>query len=108
MKQKPQIVLNTCPDKETAQRIAIQLIERQLAACVNIIPAIESVYRWQGKIESDTECLLIIKSQTSCYTELEEAIKSLHPYELPEVLAVPIEAGLPAYLDWINNNTKQP
>ena len=106
MQQKPQIVLNTCPDKETAQAIARQLVELQLAACVNIIPAIESVYCWQGKVESETEYLLIIKTQSGCYTELESTIQALHPYELPEVVAVSIEAGLPAYLDWINNNTK--
>ena len=103
---KPQIVLNTCPDQETAQDIASQLVELQLAACINIIPGIESIYRWQDQVESATECLLIIKTQSDCYTELEATIKSLHPYELPEVVAVSIEAGLPAYLDWINNNTK--
>jgi len=106
MQQKPQIVFNTCPDRETAQVIARRLVELQLAACVNIIPAIESVYRWQGKVESETEHLLIIKTHSGCYTELENTIQALHPYELPEVVAVPIEAGLPAYLDWINNNTK--
>ncbi len=106
MQAKPQLVLTTCPDKETAQDIAWQLVDLQLAACVNIIAAIESVYRWQDKIESETEYLLIIKTQSGCYTELENTIQALHPYELPEVVAVPIEAGLPAYLDWINNNTK--
>ena len=106
MQQKPQIVLNTCPDQETAQDIASQLVELQLAACVNIIPGIESIYRWQDKIESATEYLLIIKTHSGCYTELESTIHTLHPYELPEVVAVPIEAGLPAYLDWINNITK--
>jgi len=106
MQAKPQLVLTTCPDQETAQDIAWQLVDLQLAACVNIIPAIESVYRWQDKIESETEYLLIIKTQTDCYTELENTIQALHPYELPEVVAVSIEAGLPAYLDWINNNTK--
>ncbi len=106
MQQKSQIVLNTCPDEETAREIASLLIEQQLAACVNIIPAIESVYRWQDKVEFATEYLLIIKTQSDCYTELENTIQTLHPYELPEIVAVPIEAGLPAYLDWINNNTK--
>ena len=106
MPQKPQIVLNTCPDEESAREIANFLVERQLAACVNIIPAIESVYRWQDKVEFATEYLLVIKTQDDCYTELESAIQTLHPYELPEVVTVPIESGLPAYLDWINNNTK--
>ncbi len=106
MQAKPQLVFTTCPDKETAQDIAWQLVDLQLAACVNIIPAIESVYRWQDKVESETEYLLIIKTQSGCYTELESTIQALHPYELPEVVTVSIEAGLPAYLDWINNNTK--
>lgn len=107
MSIKQQIVLNTCPDAETAQRIATTLVEQQLAACVNIIADIKSVYRWHGKVASNSEYLLVIKSNSDCYTELEQAIQTLHPYELPEVVAVTINAGLPAYLDWINNNTKQ-
>ncbi len=103
---KQQIVLNTCPDAETAQRIATELVAQQLAACVNIIPNIKSVYRWHGKVESGSEYLLVIKTNSDCYTELEQVILTLHPYELPEVVAVPINTGLPAYLDWINNNTK--
>lgn len=106
MENKPQIVLSTCPDQKSAQYIATQLVERQLAACVNIIAGIESVYRWKDKVETNNEYLLIIKTQADCYTELENAIQTLHPYELPEVLAVSLEAGLPSYIDWINNNTK--
>jgi periplasmic divalent cation tolerance protein len=101
-----QIVFNTCPDMEAARDIAEELVMRQLAACVNIIPGVESVYRWQGEIESGNECLLVIKTRATCYSELEQAIKALHPYELPEIVAVPIETALPAYLDWINENTK--
>jgi len=107
MTEKPQIVLNTCPDTETARRIADALVEQGLAACVNIVPGIQSVYRWQGKIECDNELLLIIKSQSSCYAELEQTIQTLHPYELPEIVTVPIESGLPAYLDWIQTTTSR-
>lgn len=102
------IVLNTCPAADSARRIAATLVERQLAACVTIINGVESVYEWQGKIESDTECLLVIKCSRDAYTALEQVLQALHPYELPEIVAVPIKAGLPAYLDWINNNSKRP
>jgi periplasmic divalent cation tolerance protein len=108
METKPQLVLNTCPDAETARRIAAALVERNLAACVNIIPGVESVYRWQGKVETDSEHLLLIKCSRDAYPALEQAVTELHPYELPEIVAVPIEAGLPGFLDWINNNSKQP
>lgn len=106
MTAKQQIVFNTCPDEETARHIAAALVEQELAACVNIIPGIESIYRWHDQIESGRECLLIIKSNVACYGELERSLKTLHPYELPEIVAVPIQTGLPAYLDWIDNNTK--
>ena len=106
MTAKQHIVLNTCPDQETARHIATALVEQELAACVNIIPGVESVYRWHDKIESSSEYLLVIKSNIACYAELEQGLKTLHPYELPEIVAVPINTGLPAYLDWINNNTK--
>jgi periplasmic divalent cation tolerance protein len=108
METKQQLVLNTCPDAGTARRIAAALVERQLAACVNIIAGVESVYRWQGKVESDSEHLLVIKCSRDAYPALEQALAELHPYELPEIVAVPIEAGLPGFLDWINNNSKQP
>lgn len=108
MNKKHLIVLNTCPDAETARRIAGALVERRLAACVNIVAGIESVYQWQGKVASDNEYLLVIKSNHDCYAALEQTLQALHPYELPEIVAVPIEIGLPAYLDWINNNSKRP
>lgn len=108
MTGKQQIVLNTCPDRETARRLAAALVERKLAACVNIIPGLESFYEWQGKVENDAEVLLLIKIDAACYAEVEQALLTLHPYELPEIVAVPIEAGLPAYLDWINSNSKRP
>jgi periplasmic divalent cation tolerance protein len=105
MPQDHLLVLCTCPDLDTAQRLAEGLVDRQLAACVNIIPGLTSVYRWQGQRESAAELLLLIKTRRERYAELQAAITSLHPYELPEVIAVPIERGLPGYLGWIDANT---
>lgn len=106
MKNDYQIVLSTCPDAATARTIATALVERGLAACVNIVPGVESVYRWQGKVEQGSELLLLIKSRADAYATLEQAILELHPYELPEIVALPLAAGLPAYLGWIGANLK--
>ncbi len=97
-----QIILCTCPDQKTAEDIASALISQKLAACVNIIAGITSIYEWQGKLEKSAEQLLLIKSHIDKYIEIEGKIKSLHPYELPEIIAVPIDRGLPEYLQWIN------
>jgi len=97
-----QIVLSTCPDEHTAERLAATLVEKDIAACVNIIPGIQSIYHWKGKVEKDREWLLVIKAATARYADIEHTIVSLHPYELPEIIAVPISAGLPAYLAWMN------
>jgi periplasmic divalent cation tolerance protein len=101
-----QLLLCTCPDQETASRIASALVEQRLAACVNILPGVRSVYRWQAAIEWGDEQLLLIKSRATRYGDIEAAIKALHPYELPEVIAVPISAGLPAYLAWIKESSE--
>jgi len=97
-----QIILCTCPDHKTAENIATSLVREKLAACVNIIADVTSIYEWQGQTEKSQEHQLIIKSHHSKYTEIENKIKRLHPYELPEIIAVPIERGLPEYLQWIN------
>lgn len=86
--------------------IAEALVVHKLAACVNIIPAVQSIYLWEGELENSPEHLLIIKSSRSCYPALEEALRELHPYELPEIIAVPLTAGLPDYLNWIGENIK--
>jgi periplasmic divalent cation tolerance protein len=99
-----QLVLCTCPDQESAQLIAEQLVDAKLAACVNILPGIVSIYRWQGAIESTQEQLLLIKTTTENYDRLERTINELHPYELPEVIAIPIENGLESYLSWIDDS----
>jgi periplasmic divalent cation tolerance protein len=93
------VVLCTFPDIEQARQIGAALVERQVAACVNLLPGVESIYRWEGKVERAGEVLGVIK--TSRYPELEAAIHELHPYEVPEILALPIAAGSEAYLQWL-------
>jgi periplasmic divalent cation tolerance protein len=97
-----QIFLCTCPDKDSAEKIAHLLVTEKLAACVNILPGITSIYLWHGQIESAQEHLLLIKANKSCYQAIETTIKKHHPYELPEIIAVPIENGSPEYLHWID------
>ena len=99
------LVISTLPDRENAEKLAHVLIEQQLAACVNILPGATSVYRWQGKVESANETIVLIKTTMARYPALEAAIKILHPYELPEIIAVPLSAGLPAYLAWVDTET---
>ncbi|MDA1106982.1 MAG: divalent-cation tolerance protein CutA [Proteobacteria bacterium] len=95
------MVLCTCPDQDTALNIANALVDNKLAACVNIVPGLHSVYRWKGARENAEEVLLIIKSRADDYAPLETTVRALHPYELPEIIAVPINTGLPAYLAWV-------
>ena len=99
------LVLTTAGSQEEAKKIAHALVERRLAACVNIVPQIESVYRWQGKVESATEWLLAIKAQTSAFAQVRDAIKELHSYELPECVMLEVSAGSKEYLDWIAEST---
>ena len=98
-----QLVLCTCPDAETAERLAAELVERRLAACVNIVSGLTSVYRWQGKIETESEVLLLVKTRSDRYQEVEKALLEGHPYELPEVVAVSLEQGLSGYLAWLDS-----
>lgn len=99
---KYQIVLTTCGDIQQATQIAETLVGEALAACVNIVPAVRSVYRWQDKIQVDEEVLLVIKSARGLYRAIEQRINELHSYELPEIVAVPIVTGANKYLQWIN------
>ena len=101
------LVLCNCPDEEVANRIALAVLESGQAACVNILPRAQSLYRWQGKIESATEIPLFIKSTAANYPALEAAIQKLHPYDIPEIIALPVERGLPAYLNWVAAETVQ-
>ena len=96
------LVLCTVPDRETGGRIARTLVEESLAACVNIQDGLTSVYRWQGEIQTDAEALLLIKSRLDRFDALARRLRALHPYELPEIIAVPITSGLADYLAWID------
>ena len=95
------LVLTNLPDRAAAERLADLLVERRLAACVNILAPCRSVYRWKDDLQHDDEHPMLIKTTTEGYQALEDAIRAAHPYELPEIIAVPIERGLPAYLDWL-------
>jgi len=101
-----QIVLSTAGSEEEARKIAHHLVERQLAACVNIVPHIESIYRWQGKMESSREWLLLIKTTAEKFPAVRDAIRELHSYDLPECVAVGIEDGSSEYLEWIGQSVK--
>jgi periplasmic divalent cation tolerance protein len=101
-----QVLLTTAGSEDEAGRIAAALVERRLAACVNIVPRIRSVYRWQDKIESSEEWLLIIKTSAERVAELQAAIRELHSYELPECIALKIEDGSPEYLKWLADSVK--
>jgi periplasmic divalent cation tolerance protein len=98
------IVLTTAGSQAEAQKIAHALVERKLAACVNIVPQIESVYRWQGKVESAPEWLLLIKTQAEVFERVRDAIKELHSYDLPECLMLEVNGGSQEYLNWISEN----
>jgi periplasmic divalent cation tolerance protein len=95
------VVYCTCPEEKTAEKIARALVTEGLAACANILPGVKSVYRWKGQIESVNESLLLIKINSASYENIERRIVELHPYELPEVIGVPITAGLEPYLAWL-------
>jgi len=99
-----QIVLCTTPDRETAEMIADTLVSQQLAACVNILPGVTSVYRWKGSVEHSEELLLVIKTSQTVWPMLEAQIQALHPYELPEIVAVPIKTGEAEYIQWLENS----
>jgi Uncharacterized protein involved in tolerance to divalent cations len=101
------MILNTCPDADTAGHIARQLVEREIAACVNIVPGVKSWFRWQNKIECAEECLLLIKTRNDCYNAVVDQIRSNHPYELPEIIAVSVIQGLEDYLRWIDQATNR-
>ena len=98
------IVLSTTGSDEEAHKIASHLVEHQLAACVNIVPQIQSVYRWEGKVESSHEWLLLIKTTAEKFDDVRDAIRELHSYDLPECVAIPIEEGSAEYLAWIGES----
>ncbi len=99
------LAFSTFPDPETARRIARQLIAENFAACANMIPAIESIYRWQGKIEQGNETLVLFKTTAARSAAFQEKLKSLHPYDVPEIIFIPLTDGLPEYLRWVVDNS---
>jgi periplasmic divalent cation tolerance protein len=101
------IVLTTAGSQEEARKIAHAIVERRLGACVNIVPQIESTYRWQGKVETATEWLLVIKTQAHAFERVRDTIKELHSYDLPECVMLEVEAGSSEYLRWVAENTTE-
>jgi periplasmic divalent cation tolerance protein len=99
-------LLCTCPNATTARDLARGLVERRLAACVNILPEIRSIYRWDGEIQVDSEVLMVIKTTRDAYAPLESWLLERHPYDVPEVLALPVGAGSADYLDWVMNEVE--
>ena len=102
------LIITNFPDRKTALALAEKLIDARLAACVNVLGECSSIYHWQGKTEMATEIPLLIKTQQQHYDQIEQMIKEMHPYELPEVIIVPVSGGLPAYLQWIADETRIP
>lgn len=101
------LALTTVPDEATGRDIARALVEKRLAACVTVTAAAASVYRWRGKICEEAERVLLIKTRSELFPALEEALRSLHPYEVPELIALPVERGSKAYLDWLRTETEK-
>jgi len=106
MTSEPIVVFVTCGSEEEGLKIANALVEEHLAACVNLVSPIRSIYRWGGKIWDEKEWLLIIKTQKERFGELEKKVRSLHSYSLPEIISLPISDGSSSYLKWIKENTK--
>ncbi|MCG8568477.1 MAG: divalent-cation tolerance protein CutA [Desulfobacterales bacterium] len=104
---KHSMVIVTCPGQASAQKIARELIREQLAACVQLTP-VTSVYTWEGRVEEEREIRLTIKTRTALYKEVENHIRRNHEYQVPQILRIPIETGLPDYLNWIEQNTREP
>src|SRR6516225_6302719 len=107
MAEKILLALSTFPDVETARRISNQLVEERFAACANILPAVESVYRWKGKIESGSETLVFFKVSEDQQSAFQDELRSLHPYDVPEIIFLEVGSGLPEYLRWVSENCRQ-
>src|ERR1700730_4301366 len=104
MAEKIILALSTFPDAESARRISNELVVGKFAACANILPGVESIYRWKEKIESGNETLVLFKLSEDRQSAFQEKMRSLHPYEVPEIIFVPISSGLPAYVRWVAEN----
>ena len=99
------LVISTITDIDKAKMLAHQVVEKHLVACCNIIPGVTSIYRWEGELSEDQECLLIMKTSNSQYQQLEEFIRHHHPYDIPELIALPVTTGLEEYLSWVTKET---
>lgn len=108
MTDKFHVVISTCPTKAFADQLASRIVQAELAACVSVIPGLTSYYRWRGQVERNEEVLLLIKSRTDVFDALQDMIASQHPYELPEIVAVPITTGSAPYLKWLDASVRQP
>ena len=104
MAEKVLLALSTFPDQETAREISNELVTKKLAACANILPGVESIYRWKEEIESGNETLVLFKLSEDRQSAFQEKLRSLHPYEVPEIIFVPVSTGLPEYLRWVTEN----
>lgn len=104
MAERVLLALSTFPDAEIARRISNQLVSERFAACANILPAIESIYRWKEKIESGNETLVLFKLSENRQSAFQDKLRSLHPYDVPEIVFVPVARGLPEYLQWVVGN----
>jgi len=102
------LIITNCPNETTANAIALAVVEARLAACANILPRVQSIYHWQGVVESAAEVPLWMKSTAAAYPALEAKIRELHPYEIPEIIALPVTRALPAYLNWVAAETIKP
>jgi periplasmic divalent cation tolerance protein len=100
------VIFSTCPSAEEAEKVARGLVEKRLAACVTLIPGARSIYRWKGTVEEAGEYVLIIKSRRDLFARLMEELAAIHSYEVPEILALPVVEGAPAYIDWIDKELK--
>ena len=100
------IVLSTCPEVSAAESLGRALVEESLAACVNVVPGLRSIYRWNDTVQADAEALMIIKTTAARFAALRERLVALHPYEVPEVVALPVADGHHAYLEWVSNATR--
>ena len=108
MNDQPIVVLITTPSQDVARQIAVALLEQKLAACVNVLPGVRSYYSWKGKPQEDEEVLLLVKTRAALFeSRLIPAVRAVHPYELPEIIALPISFGLEGYLKWINEETSE-
>lgn len=100
------VVVVTTPSVEDGHTIARALVAERLAACVNVVPGIRSVFFWEGRLQEEAEALLVIKTRRECYEALQRRVIELHPYSVPEVLALPVEAGSPTYLAWVGETVR--